>query len=80
MLYIFRSMGMGLTMMPIMTAGMNTVAVRYISQGNALSNTIRQVSSLLGTAVLTTYMTTRMKVHSYRWQITLHRFPHKGFK
>ena len=62
-MYILRSVGMGLTMMPIMTAGMNTLPVRFISQGSALSNTFRQVAGSLGTAVLTTVLTERSKFH-----------------
>lgn len=62
-LYILRSIGMGLTMMPIMTAGMNTLPLKLVNQGTALTNTARQVASSLGTAVLTTYMTTQAKIH-----------------
>ncbi|MFX4301835.1 DHA2 family efflux MFS transporter permease subunit [Alicyclobacillus tolerans] len=64
-LYIFRSLGMSLTMMPVMTAGMNTVNVRLVSQASAMSNTVRQVSSSLGIAILTSYMTNRSKMHQY---------------
>lgn len=62
-LYIVRSIGMGMTMMPIMTAGMNTVPISLVSQGTAMSNTVRQVSSSLGIAVLTSYMTTQSTIH-----------------
>lgn len=63
-LYILRSIGMGMTMMPIMTAGMNTVRRELVSQGTAMTNTVRQVASSLGTAILTSYFTTRMKFHT----------------
>ncbi len=71
-LYIVRSAGMALTMMPIMTAGMNTVPVELTSQGTAMSNTIRQVAASLGTAVLTSYMTTKTNIHATQmsWQVT----------
>ncbi|CAM3923355.1 DHA2 family efflux MFS transporter permease subunit [Alicyclobacillus pomorum] len=71
-LYIVRSAGMALTMMPIMTAGMNTVPVELTSQGTAMSNTVRQVAASLGTAVLTSYMTTQTKIHAAQmsWQVT----------
>jgi predicted MFS family arabinose efflux permease len=62
-LYVLRSLGMGLTMMPVMTAGMNTLPPQLMSQGSGLSNTARQVSSSLGTAVLTTIMTQREQFH-----------------
>jgi hypothetical protein len=37
-----------------------------------MSNTVRQVAASLGTAVLTTYMTTQAKVHAAQmsWQVT----------
>lgn len=63
-LYILRSIGMGMTMMPIMTAGMNTVKREWVSQGTAMTNTVRQVASSLGTAILTSYFTTRMHFHA----------------
>lgn len=64
-LYITRSIGMSMVMMPIMTAGMNTLPVKLVSQASALSNTIRMVAASLGTALLTSYMTTQAKIHSY---------------
>ncbi|MCF8567864.1 DHA2 family efflux MFS transporter permease subunit [Alicyclobacillus tolerans] len=64
-LYITRSMGMSMVMMPIMTAGMNTLPIQLVSQASAMSNTIRMVAASLGTAVLTSYMTTRAKIHSF---------------
>lgn len=71
-LYIIRSIGMGMTMMPIMTAGMNTVPIQLVSQGTAMTNTVRQVSASLGTAVLTSYMTNQTNLHitHLSWQIT----------
>ncbi|MCL6593130.1 MAG: DHA2 family efflux MFS transporter permease subunit [Alicyclobacillus sp.] len=62
-LYILRSLGISLTMMPVMTAGMNSIPRSVISQGSAISNTIRQVASSLGTAVLTSYVSTQSKLH-----------------
>jgi EmrB/QacA subfamily drug resistance transporter len=71
-LYILRSAGMALAMMPMMTAGMNTVPLELTSQGSAISNTVRQVAASLGTAILTTYMTSRSNVDAARlsWQVT----------
>ncbi len=71
-LYILRSVGAGICMMPIMTAGMNTVRVNMVSQGTALTNTTRQVASSLGTALLTSYMATQAAKHTIRmsWQVT----------
>ncbi len=65
MLYIFRSLGMSMVMMPIMTAGMNMVPVQWVSQASAVSNTVRQVAASLGIAVLTSYMSNRDKVRVF---------------
>ncbi|GEO24716.1 MFS transporter [Alicyclobacillus acidoterrestris] len=62
LLYIVRSIGMGLAMMPIMTAGTTAlvaVAPHLVSQAAAVNNTVRQVASGLGTAILTVYMSKR---------------------
>lgn len=56
MLYMFRSTGMGLSNMPINTAGMNAVPHSQISQATALMNTMRMVAGSLGTAILSTAM------------------------
>ncbi len=64
-LYITRSIGMSMVMMPIMTAGMNTLPVQLVNQASALGNTVRMVAASLGTAILTSYMTTQSKIHSY---------------
>ena len=58
-IYIIRSFGMSFIMMPIMTAGMNSLPQRLISHGNALSNTLRQLAGSLGTALLVTVMSTQ---------------------
>lgn len=80
-LYIIRSIGMGMTMMPIMTAGMNTVPIKLVSQGTAMTNTVRQVSASLGTAVLTSYMTTKTNVSitQLSWQLTPSSAPGQAF-
>lgn len=62
-LYIARSVGMSLTMMPVTTAGMNTVPPPLLGQASAVSNTIRQVAASLGTAVLTNYVTQQQTIH-----------------
>jgi EmrB/QacA subfamily drug resistance transporter len=77
-LYVLRSVGMGMTMMPIMTAGMNTVPQSLVSQGTAMTNTVRQVASSLGTAILTTYFTSRMHVHITNLSWSVNPFSHQG--
>ncbi|PTI38648.1 MFS transporter [Staphylococcus succinus] len=63
MIYIVRSFGMSFIMMPIMTAGMNSLPPRLISHGNALSNTLRQLTGSIGTALLVTVMSTQTTEH-----------------
>ncbi|MBX6396046.1 MAG: DHA2 family efflux MFS transporter permease subunit [Alicyclobacillaceae bacterium] len=62
-LYVIRSFGMALLMMPIMTAGLNQVPMEKNSHGTALSNTVRQVAGAIGTAFLTSMFTTRNDFH-----------------
>nr|NNM91218.1 DHA2 family efflux MFS transporter permease subunit [Bacilli bacterium] len=58
MLYTIRSLGMGLTMMPVSTAGLNDVPRHLVSRGTALQNTTRNVAGSIGTAFLSTVMQT----------------------
>ena len=58
LLYIIRSFGMSLFMMPIMTASINALPASLITHGNAMSNTIRQVAGSIGSAILITVMST----------------------
>lgn len=55
-MYTLRMFGMSMIMMPIMTAGLNQLPQQLNAHGNAMSNTIRQVSGALGTALLVTVM------------------------
>ena len=56
--YMIRASGMGLTNMPISTAGMNAVPGHMISRATALQNTLRNVAGSIGTAMLSTMMQT----------------------
>lgn len=71
-IYIIRSAGVSMAMMPLMTAGMNSIPFELTSQATAMNNTMRQVASSLGTAILTTYMTTQSKIAAAQmsWQVT----------
>lgn len=62
-IYIVRSFGMSFIMMPIMTAGMNSLPQRLIPHGNAISNTVRQLAGSIGTAILVTVMTQNTTTH-----------------
>jgi EmrB/QacA subfamily drug resistance transporter len=59
-----RAVGMGLMMMPLQTAGMNTVPMHKMGQGTALSNTIRQISGAFGIAWLGMLFSDRSKFHA----------------
>ena len=74
LLYMFRSAGMGLSNMPINTAGMNAVPRPQISQATALMNTMRMVAGSLGTAILSTAMQshTNFALNSYLQNISTH--------
>ena len=52
----FRSFGLGLALMPIQTDALNDLPLELMSHGSAMYNTIRQIASSLGTALLVTIM------------------------
>ena len=72
-LYALRSFGMSFIMMTIMTEGLNALPLSLKSSGTAVSNTMRQVASSFGTALLVTVMSTRTNDHlaSYSNNLTL---------
>ncbi|MFD0619940.1 DHA2 family efflux MFS transporter permease subunit [Paenibacillus sp. GCM10027629] len=72
-LYALRSFGISFIMMTIMTEGLNALPLKLKSHGTAVSNTMRQVASSFGTAVLVTVMSTRTTEHvaSYSNNLTL---------
>ncbi len=49
----FRGMGMGLAMMPAMTAGMSVIPVEQVGRASAINNILQRVAGALGIAVLT---------------------------
>lgn len=51
-----RSIGIGLSMMPISTTGMNVVPKHLVGKASALSNTIRQIAGSLSVTVMSTVM------------------------
>jgi len=59
----FRGLGVGLSMMPASTAGMNTVHPSMINRASALSNVIRQVAAAFGVALFSTIMQQREVFH-----------------
>ncbi|WP_027092341.1 DHA2 family efflux MFS transporter permease subunit [Cohnella thermotolerans] len=73
LLYALRSFGISFIMMTIMTEGLNALPIALKSHGTAVSNTMRQVASSFGTALLVTVMSTRTNEHlaSYANNLTL---------
>lgn len=66
--YIFwflmiRGVGLGLFMMPVTVAGMNTVPFNKISRASAMNNAVRQISGSFGIAMLTTILQNRQVFH-----------------
>jgi len=56
-LYAIRMFGIAMVMMPVTTAGMNALPLHLISHGTAVNNTLRQVASSVGTAILISVLT-----------------------
>lgn len=79
-LYILRSVGMGLTMMPVMTAGMNLLPLKYIGQASAMGNAVRLIASSLGTAVLTSYMSTQTNLNEYQMDSLMTPYSPQGLQ
>lgn len=55
-LYTLRMFGIAMTMMPLTASAMGALSPQTAAQGTAANNTMRQVASSLGTAVLASVM------------------------
>jgi MFS family permease len=55
--YAVRMFGISMVMMPVTTSGMNALPFSMISHGTAVNNTIRQVASSMGSAILISVLT-----------------------
>lgn len=60
---IVRGIGLGLFMMPVTVAGMNTVPFQKIARASAMNNAVRQISGSFGIAILTTVLQNRQIFH-----------------
>lgn len=56
-LYAVRLFGISMVMMPVTTAGMNSLPLQLISHGTAVNNTLRQVATSVGTAIMISVLT-----------------------
>ncbi|MEG6523855.1 DHA2 family efflux MFS transporter permease subunit [Desulfotomaculum sp. 1211_IL3151] len=63
---IVRSIGMGLSMMPLTTVGMNVVAKHLVGRASSLSNVCRQIFASFGIAIMTFIMQNRQAFHAAR--------------
>jgi DHA2 family multidrug resistance protein len=60
---ILRGIGLGLFLMPVTVAGMNTVPFAKIARASAINNAVRQISGSFGIALLTTVLQKRQVFH-----------------
>ena len=56
-LYMIRMFGISMVLMPVTTDGMNALPFNLMSHGTAVNNTVRQVFSSMGTAILVSVLT-----------------------
>lgn len=61
---MFRSVGMGLAMMPLTTAAMSAIPTPRIGAASSINNIIQRVASSFGLAVLTSLLTTQIQMHA----------------
>ncbi|MET3544715.1 EmrB/QacA subfamily drug resistance transporter [Paenibacillus favisporus] len=80
LIYTARMFGMSMLMMPIQTAGLNQLPRRLNAHGSAMSQTLRNVSGALGTALLVTVMTNRAASHGKDLVIAGHINPKDAAK
>lgn len=58
-IYIVRSIGLTFLTMPLTTAGLNSLPSNLHGDGTAMQNTLQAIAGAIGTAVMTTIMTTQ---------------------
>jgi EmrB/QacA subfamily drug resistance transporter len=54
-------LGMGLTMMPIMTSALRTLAASEVARGSTLLNIVQQIASSVGVAIMSVILTNNLK-------------------
>ena len=59
--FFVMGLGMGMTMMPTMTAALRTLRDAQIARGSTLMNITQQISASIGTAVMSVLLTTFLK-------------------
>lgn len=73
LLLILRGAGLGLSMMPLTTLGMNVLPQSLITQGSTLQNTFKQIAGSISITIMTISLTSRTDIYYYRLseQVTL---------
>ncbi|WP_370894395.1 DHA2 family efflux MFS transporter permease subunit [Janibacter sp. GXQ6167] len=56
-----QGLGMGMTMMPVMTAALRTLQEHEVARGSTLTNITQQVAASIGTAVVSVVLTNALK-------------------
>jgi EmrB/QacA subfamily drug resistance transporter len=64
MILVLRAVGLGMGMMPIGTAGMNTIPPFLVGRASAINNLFRQISGSFGIAIMTYIMLDRQAHHA----------------
>jgi len=64
LILMLRAVGLGLCMMPISNAGMNTIPQALVGRASAMNNLFRQISASLGIAYVTHVMLDRSVQHA----------------
>ncbi|MGV9826722.1 MULTISPECIES: DHA2 family efflux MFS transporter permease subunit [unclassified Gordonia (in: high G+C Gram-positive bacteria)] len=59
-----QGLGMGMTMMPIMSAALATLTNVQVPDGSTLMNVVQQTASSIGTAVISVILATNLKTHT----------------
>lgn len=81
LLLILRGAGLGLTMMPLTTLGMNVLPKSLITQGSTLQNTFKQIAGSISITIMTLSLTSRTDIYYYRLseQVTYFNSAAMGF-
>ena len=59
-----QGLGMGMTMMPIMSAALATLTNKQVPDGSTLMNVVQQTASSIGTAIISVILATNLKDHA----------------
>ncbi len=63
LMLVLRGAAMGVCMMPVFTASMNTLPLPLVARGSSLNNVLNQLFGALGTAIFVTLLQTRQTYH-----------------